>query len=79
MKIFQRAFSEFRMLAEIGDSRSQFLLGRMYCEGKGTIQNYTLAYGWSKLAAYGRHGGTAHKLPRLAAMVWRTHTDVAIA
>lgn len=44
---FQNAISEFRSLAEIGDQRSQYMLGRMYYEAR----NYIWAYGWIKLAA----------------------------
>ena len=48
---YQRALSEVRPLAEIGDPHSQFLLGVLYSEGKGVTENDTLAYGWMKLAA----------------------------
>jgi uncharacterized protein len=48
---FERALGEFRPLAEMGDPRSEFMLGRLYYEGKGLTQNAALAYGWIKLAA----------------------------
>ncbi len=50
---FERTFQELRPLAEIGHPYSQYVLGAMYCNGKGVARDLALCYGWIKLAADG--------------------------
>lgn len=48
---FNNAFKIWRPLAEKGDAKSQYFLGRMYGFGEGVPQNYVQAYMWFTLAA----------------------------
>ena len=48
---FKAALKEFLPLAEGGDVTAQFIIGRMYYEGLGVIQNYVEALKWYRLAA----------------------------
>ncbi len=48
---FKTAFKEWMPLAESGDVTAQFLIGKMYYEGIGVIQNYIEALKWYRLAA----------------------------
>lgn len=48
---FAQARVGFSALAELGDARSQYLLGTMYYNGEGGTRDATLGYGWIKLAA----------------------------
>ena len=45
------ALREFRPLAEQGNGGAQGLLGYMYYNGEGVVQNYQEAAKWTKLAA----------------------------
>lgn len=49
------AFAEFRELAEQGDSDAQYMLGRMYARGEGTLQDFVQAHAWLNLAAVRGH------------------------
>ena len=48
---YATAHSEWLLLAERGDARSQGLLGLMYAEGLGLPQDYVEAEKWYRLAA----------------------------
>lgn len=48
---FNSARQVIEPLAESGDSDSQNLLGRMYAQGDGVLQDYIEAYKWLNLAA----------------------------
>lgn len=45
------ALKWFRMAAGQGDAEAQLLLGIMYAEGQGVLQDYVLAHMWFNLAA----------------------------
>jgi peptidoglycan hydrolase-like protein with peptidoglycan-binding domain len=45
------AYRELQPAAERGDARSQYLLGRLYAEGRGVGLDFTRAYMWFDLAA----------------------------
>ena len=47
---FATALREWRPLAEKGDAGAQLMLGLMYGEGKGVIQDYKEAVKWFRLA-----------------------------
>lgn len=48
---YRTAFKEFSELAGTGDPYAQYLLGRMYAQGKGVVQDYAQAHKWYNLAA----------------------------
>ena len=48
---YQTALREWRPLAEQGDKQAQALLGMMYDEGQGVLQDYAEAVRWYRLAA----------------------------
>jgi TPR repeat protein len=48
---YATAFKELKPLAEQGNAAAQSLLGRMYWNGNGVIQDYNAAYKWNMLAA----------------------------
>ena len=48
---YQSALAGFRVLAERGDAKAQFSLGRMYAKGKGVPQNAQEAFNWVRKAA----------------------------
>lgn len=43
-QLYERAFREFERAAKYGDSKAEYMLGRMYYEGNGTEQSYEKAY-----------------------------------
>lgn len=49
-KEYQKAFSQFYNLAEIGHKKAQFNLGSMFLEGTGVDKDLIKAYGWIKLS-----------------------------
>ncbi|MFO1055912.1 MAG: peptidoglycan-binding protein [Dongiaceae bacterium] len=48
---YDDAYRALRPSAEQGDARSQYLLGRLYAEGRGVGLDFTQAYMWFDLAA----------------------------
>ena len=48
---YATALREWKPLAEQGNARAQFSLGRLYHAGKGVPQHYKIAVKWYKLAA----------------------------
>lgn len=48
---WDRAFETLSRTARWGDKWSQFALGTLYLEGKGTDENVLLAYAWIRTAA----------------------------
>jgi peptidoglycan hydrolase-like protein with peptidoglycan-binding domain len=48
---YDDAYRELRPAADQGDARSQYLLGRLYAEGRGVGLDFTQAYMWFDLAA----------------------------
>jgi TonB family protein len=67
---YERAFKDYRELAELGQPVAQFNLAIMYAKGQGVRQSELNAYAWATLAAEGGHAGAkslADELrPRLA-------------
>jgi peptidoglycan hydrolase-like protein with peptidoglycan-binding domain len=48
---FKTALEQAKLLAPLGDVDAQFYLGKMYTEGKGTLQRNTHAHMWFNLAS----------------------------
>lgn len=62
---YSTALKVLKPLAEAGDARAQFSLGRMYQDGYGSIQDdrkYEVAIRWYRLAAQQEHGGALNSL-----------------
>ncbi len=62
---YEKAYNVWKPLAEQGHKEAQHYLGRLYAEGKGTIQNYVEAAKWHRKAA---EQGHAMSQQRLASM-----------
>jgi TPR repeat protein len=50
-KEFSKAFANAQVLAIQGDTNAQFYLGKMYADGRGTIQVSTAAHMWFNIAS----------------------------
>src|SRR5262249_30692311 len=48
---YERAFNDYRVLAELGQPLAQYNVAVMYATGKGVRQNELTAYAWATLAA----------------------------
>ena len=48
---YVKAFNEFKTSAEEGNADAQLMLGYMYAEGEGTLQNFVEAHKWFNLSA----------------------------
>ena len=48
---YTRAFQEFRQSAHAGNSLAQYMMGRMYAEGRGVGEDKLAAYMWFDLSA----------------------------
>jgi uncharacterized protein len=54
---YERAFHDYRELAELGQPTAQLNLAIMYARGEGTRQSDLYAYAWASLAAESGHAG----------------------
>ena len=52
---YDTALQEWRLLAEQGDALAQFILGDMYYNGQGVLQDNVLAHMWLNLGAVNGH------------------------
>jgi TPR repeat protein len=48
---YAAALREWTPLAEQGDAKAQFVLGVMYFEGQGVLQDYVTAHMWANMAS----------------------------
>ena len=48
---YARAYQEFKQSADGGNSLAQFMMGRLYAEGRGVVEDNIAAYMWYDLAA----------------------------
>jgi len=48
---YARAYQEFKQSADAGNSLAQFMMGRLYAEGRGVVEDNMAAYMWYDLAA----------------------------
>ena len=63
---FQTAIEQAKLLAPLGNADAQFYLGKMYAEGKGTLQRNTIAHMWFNLASANGHSEAAQERDVLA-------------
>ena len=63
---FKKAMEQAKLLAPLGDADAQFYLGKMYAEGKGTLQRNTHAHMWFNLASANGHSEAAQERDLLA-------------
>ncbi len=52
---YSNALNEFIPLANEGNPEAQYILGSMYAQGKGVLQDYAQAHAWFNLAASQGH------------------------
>jgi hypothetical protein len=52
-KDFTKAFADAQVLAVQGDPEAQLLLGKMFADGRGTLQVSTVAHMWFNIASMG--------------------------
>lgn len=52
-KDYSKAFKQAQILAVQGNPEAQFLLGKMFADGRGTIQVTTIAHMWFNIASMG--------------------------
>jgi len=58
LKDYKTALGKLKPLAEKGHSKAQFILGMLFAEGQGVLQNYVQAHKWFNLSADGiKEGG----------------------
>ena len=48
---YARAYQEYKSSAEAGNSLAQFMMGRLYAEGRGVVRDDVAAYMWFDLSA----------------------------
>ena len=60
------AMDQAKLLAPLGNADAQFYLGKMYAEGKGTLQRNTHAHMWFNLASANGHSEAAQERDVLA-------------
>ena len=53
---YTRAYQEFKQSADAGNSLAQFMMGRLYAEGRGVVEDKVAAYMWFDLAASNGNG-----------------------
>ena len=58
---FKTAVEQAKLLAPLGNADAQFYLGKMYAEGKGTLQRNTHAHMWFNLASANGHSEAAQE------------------
>lgn len=74
---FERAFEDFRSLAEQGHAEAQCLLGAMYAQGQSVPQNLVLAQMWFNLSAAQGDLGAQVATRRLAKHMTRAEVTQA--
>lgn len=52
---YSKALNEFKPLANEGNPEAQYVLGSMYAQGKGVLQDYAQAHAWFNIAASQGH------------------------
>jgi peptidoglycan hydrolase-like protein with peptidoglycan-binding domain len=53
---YMRAYHEFKQSADAGNSLAQFMMGRLYAEGRGVVADNTAAYMWYDLSVSSGNG-----------------------
>jgi len=63
---FKTAMEQAKLLAPFGNADAQFYLGKMYAEGKGTLQRNNYAHAWFNLASANGHKDAGSGRDKLA-------------
>ena len=74
---FKTAMEQAKLLAPLGNADAQFYLGKMYAEGKGTLQRNTHAHMWFNLASANGHGEAGQQRDALTAKMTLTAVEKA--
>jgi peptidoglycan hydrolase-like protein with peptidoglycan-binding domain len=74
---FKTAMDQAKLLAPLGNADAQFYLGKMYAEGKGTLQRNTHAHMWFNLASANGHSEAAQERDVLAGKMTPVLVDKA--
>lgn len=74
---YRKAFQEFNTLAEQGDPYAQYMLGRLYRWGNGTLQDYVQAHKWYNIAAARGHKHADDARDELAQLMSRRQIEKA--
>lgn len=64
--LYATAYQEFRASASTGNAPSQFMMGRLYSEGRGIDRDFIHAYAWYSLSAANGYGPAATARDTLA-------------
>ena len=68
-KRYAQAFNDAQQLAIIGDARAQLLLGKMYADGRGTIQVTINAHMWFNIASMSGSDGAYEERKNITAVM----------
>lgn len=74
---YATARSEFEAAARTGDTRSQYMLGRIYAEGRGVTQDYVQAHAWYNIAAAGGYSAAVSARDSLAGRMTASQISLA--
>ena len=74
---YTTAYIEFKESAQQGDAVAQYMLGRLYEEGRGIDRDLVQAYAWYDLAANGGYSDAAGARNRLAGQLSGTQVQTA--
>jgi peptidoglycan hydrolase-like protein with peptidoglycan-binding domain len=74
---YPTALMEFEAGARAGDARAQYMMGRMYAEGRGTPQDFLQAHAWYNVAAANGYSAAATARDSLGAQM--TPSQVSLA
>ena len=76
---YVRAYHEFKQSADAGNSLAQFMMGRLYAEGRGVVPDKTAAYMWYDLSAGNGNGRAIAARDSIAAQLDADELDRAQA
>jgi peptidoglycan hydrolase-like protein with peptidoglycan-binding domain len=76
---YVRAYHEFKQSADAGNSLAQFMMGRLYAEGRGVVADSTAAYMWYDLSAGNGNGRAIAARDSIAAQLDADELDRAQA
>jgi len=74
---YARAYQEFSQSADAGNSLAQFMLGRLYAEGRGVSEDKVKAYMWFDLSASNGNSRAIAQRDAIAAQVSSDEIDRA--
>lgn len=74
---YTTAYIQFKQSADGGDGASQYMLGRLYQEGRGVDRDFVQAYAWYDLAAINGYGPAASARDRLVSQLSASQLQTA--